>query len=105
FAYASAPVAEYVLNAGNWSGNLEASLRSRLELFGEELARAADPEERELLERLAFNLRLHLRIAALRGMASRPPKVGWRPRRIGWGVAHVWAWTFRRFARQLRLSN
>jgi glycosyltransferase involved in cell wall biosynthesis len=104
-AYVGAPVAEYVLHARNWSGSLEASLRSRLELFAEELARATDPDERELLERLAFNLRLHLRIAALRGMASKPPKVGWRPRRIGWAVAYVWAWTFGRFARQLRLSN
>lgn len=101
FAYVGAPVAEYVLHAGNWSGNLEASIRSRLELFGEELARAADGEERELLERLTFNLRLHLRIAALRGMASAPPKIGLRPRRIGWAVAYLWARTFGRFARQL----
>ena len=105
FAYVGAPVAEYVIHAGNWSGNLEASLRSRLELFGEELARATDPEERELLERLAFNMRLHLRIAALRGMASRPPRVGWRPRRIGWAIAYVWALTFRRFARQSAFSD
>ena len=99
FAYISEPVAEYVLHAGNWSGNLEASLRSRLALFGEELTRASDSEERELLERLTFNLRLHLRMAALRGMASSPPKIGLGPRRIGWAAAYIWARTFGRLAR------
>lgn len=105
FAYVAAPVAEYVLHAGNWSGDLEASLRSRLELFGEELERASDPVERELLERLTFNLRLHLGWTALRGRASSPPKIGLRPQRIGWAVAYIWARTFGRFAQQSRFSN
>jgi len=105
FAYVSTPVAEYVLHAGNWSGNLEASLRSRLDLFGEELSRTTDRDERALLERLLFNLRIHLRYTALRGRASHAPKIGLRPQRLGWAVAFVWARTFGRFATQSRFSH
>ena len=103
--YVAAPVAEYVVHAGNWSGNLEASLRSRIALFGEELASATDPEERHLLERLLFTLRLRLRIATMQGKASHPLPVGMRPARLGWALAFLWARTLGRFARQSEPSS
>jgi hypothetical protein len=90
-AYVRDVVADYVVHEDNWSGDLERSLRARIDLFTEELARATIAEDRALFERLVFNLRLHLRFAALRGKArsgvvqNAPPL----PRRPDWALAFL----------------
>jgi glycosyltransferase involved in cell wall biosynthesis len=93
-AYVPEIVVEYTLHDANWSGDLEASLRSRMALFGEELARATSAEERAMIEQILFNLRLSFRIAT--GAAA--PAIAAGPSRIRWAAAFFAA----RFAREWR---
>lgn len=64
------PVADYTVHAGGISQDLGRSLRARIQLFSEELARTDDAVTRDLLRHLLFNLALHLTWAGLRGRAG-----------------------------------
>jgi len=72
FDYTVGPLAEYTIHPSGISQDLGQSLRARIQLFSDELARTADPTTREVLRRLLFNLALHLAWAAFRGRAGRP---------------------------------
>lgn len=79
--YVARPVAEYTVHAGGISHDLGRSLRARIQLFSDELARTSDPPTRTVLRRLLFHLALHLGLAAVRGRArdvSDPLRLAWR---------------------------
>ena len=67
--YTDGPVAEYTVHPGGISRDLGASLRARIRLFSDELARTDDVGTRDILRQLLFNLALHVGGAALRGRA------------------------------------
>ena len=73
FDYVDGPVADYTLNDTGISHDLGRSLLARIELFSTELRRTTDPAVRAVLERLIFNLGLHLGLAAVRGRARHVP--------------------------------
>jgi glycosyltransferase involved in cell wall biosynthesis len=75
--FVPAPVADYTVHDGGISSDLGHSLQARIELFSAELERARDPAVRAMLERLIFNLGLHLALAVPRGRAD--------------SVDHVWS--------------
>jgi glycosyltransferase involved in cell wall biosynthesis len=64
------PVAIYTEHEDGISYDLGRSLAARIALFREERARTADPATRRVLDRLLFNLGLHLCLAAVRGRAK-----------------------------------
>lgn len=68
--FVPAPVALYTLHEAGISYDLGRSLAARIHLFQGERARSSDPETRRILDRLLFNLGLHLALAAARGQAS-----------------------------------
>jgi glycosyltransferase involved in cell wall biosynthesis len=79
--YVARPVAEYTVHAGGISHDLGRSLRARIRLFSDELARSSDPPTRRVLRRLLFHLALSLALAAVRGRArnvSHPLRLAWR---------------------------
>jgi glycosyltransferase involved in cell wall biosynthesis len=69
FDFVDAPVALYTSHAAGISSDLGRSLAARIALFRAERERTADPRTRRILDRLLFNLGLHLALAALRGRA------------------------------------
>jgi glycosyltransferase involved in cell wall biosynthesis len=77
FDYVAEPVADYTVHRDGISADLGQALLARLELFSAELASTRDPFLRAVLERLVFNLGMHLALAAVRGRASSVPHV-WR---------------------------
>lgn len=68
--YVPAPVAGYTVHDEGISSDLGLSLSARIELFRCELERTSDPAMRAVLQRLLFNLGLHLALAAGRGQAG-----------------------------------
>lgn len=68
--FVPAPVALYTLHEAGISYDLGRSLAARIHLFEGERARTRDPETRRILDRLLFNLGLHLALAAARGRAG-----------------------------------
>ncbi|HEX2092345.1 MAG TPA: glycosyltransferase [Longimicrobiaceae bacterium] len=97
------PVAEYTVHPDGISFDLGRSLAARITLFSEELRRTRDPEPRAVLERLLFNLSLHLVLAVLRGRARNVDRSVWRACGRAWLVAHFRAplWGLAFFARQV----
>lgn len=75
--YVSGPVVEYTVHEGGISYDLERSLRARIRLFSDELARTTDAGTRDLLRHLLFNLAMHLAWATARGRSSEP-RAAWR---------------------------
>ncbi|HZF94710.1 MAG TPA: glycosyltransferase [Allosphingosinicella sp.] len=70
FDFVPDPVALYTLHEAGISHDLGRSLAARIRLFQGERARTDDPETRRILDRLLFNLGLHLALAAVRGRAK-----------------------------------
>lgn len=70
FDYVDAPVALYTQHQAGISADLGQSLSARISLFTEERERTEDPEVRTIVDRLLFNLGLHLAVAAARGQAK-----------------------------------
>jgi glycosyltransferase involved in cell wall biosynthesis len=70
FDFVPDPVALYTLHEAGISYDLGRSLAARIRLFQAERTMAADPAERRIVERLLFNLGLHLALAAARGRAK-----------------------------------
>jgi glycosyltransferase involved in cell wall biosynthesis len=70
FDFVPEPVALYTLHEAGISYDLGRSLAARIVLFGEERARSEDPRTRRILDRLLFNLGVHLALAAVRGRAK-----------------------------------
>lgn len=105
--YVDQPVAEYTVHAGGISFDLGRSLAARIDLFSAELAQTTDPATRTVLQRLLFNLSLHLALAVLRGRARNVPK----PLRLAWHTASRMAnlnaalWTTAFAADQLRVRT
>jgi glycosyltransferase involved in cell wall biosynthesis len=75
------PIADYTVHAGGVSSDLGPALLARLELFTAELERTSDPALRTILERLVFNLGMHLALAVMRGRARSVPHAWARARR------------------------
>jgi glycosyltransferase involved in cell wall biosynthesis len=71
--YVDAPVADYLVHRGGISHDLGRSLEARIELFAAERAHTDDPATKALLDRIVFNLGLHLAVAAARGRARSVP--------------------------------
>ena len=74
------PLIEYTVHADGLSFDLGRSLEARIDLFSAELAQTTDPDTRQLLRRLLFNLSLSLALAVLRGRArnvSHPWRLAW----------------------------
>ncbi|HEX8644097.1 MAG TPA: glycosyltransferase [Allosphingosinicella sp.] len=69
FDFVDAPVALYTRHRAGISNDLGRSLAARIALFRSERERTADPATRRVLDRLLFNLGLHLALAAIRGRA------------------------------------
>ena len=103
------PVAEYTVHPDGISFDLGRSLEARITLFSEELRRTRDAEERAVLERLLFNLSLHLVLAVARGRARKVDHAVWLACGRAWRSAHwrVPLWGLAFAARQvgLRLSR
>ncbi|HEX7175908.1 MAG TPA: glycosyltransferase [Pyrinomonadaceae bacterium] len=79
--YVDRPVAEYTVHAGGISFDLGRAVAARISLFSAELARTTDGAARAVLQRLLFNLSLHLALAVPRGRArsvSDPLRLAWR---------------------------
>ncbi|HEY0012557.1 MAG TPA: glycosyltransferase [Allosphingosinicella sp.] len=70
FDFVPEPVALYTLHEAGISYDLGRALAARIRLFQEERARTADAATRRILDRLLFNLGLHLALAAARGRAK-----------------------------------
>jgi glycosyltransferase involved in cell wall biosynthesis len=70
FDFVADPVALYTLHEAGISYDLGRSLAARIRLFEEERARTLDAETLRILDRLLFNLGLHLALAAARGRAK-----------------------------------
>jgi glycosyltransferase involved in cell wall biosynthesis len=70
FDFVPNPVALYTLHEAGISYDLGRSLAARIRLFQGERARTADAQTRRILDRLLFNLGLHLALAAARGRAK-----------------------------------
>jgi glycosyltransferase involved in cell wall biosynthesis len=78
--YVDDVVAEYTVHPGGISYDLGRAIASRMSLFSNELQRTDDPVRRALLQRLLFNLSLHLVLAAVRRRArgvARPFQLAW----------------------------
>ena len=70
FDFVAEPVALYTLHEAGISYDLGRALAARIRLFQRERARTQDPATRRILDRLLFNLGLHLALAAARGRAK-----------------------------------
>jgi glycosyltransferase involved in cell wall biosynthesis len=70
FDFVPEPVALYTLHEGGISYDLGRALAARIRLFQEERARIEDAEIRRILDRLLFNLGIHIALAAVRGRAK-----------------------------------
>jgi glycosyltransferase involved in cell wall biosynthesis len=70
FDFVDAPVALYTQHEAGISNDLGKSLAARIALFRAERERTEDPAVRAVLDRLLFNLGLHLALAAVRGRAG-----------------------------------
>jgi glycosyltransferase involved in cell wall biosynthesis len=68
--YVDRVIADYTVHDAGISQDLGHSLEARIGLFSAELRRSGDPAERAVLERLLFNLGLHLALAVVRGRAG-----------------------------------
>ncbi|HTK28431.1 MAG TPA: glycosyltransferase [Vicinamibacterales bacterium] len=99
--YVDGPVADYTVHADGISADLEQSLGARIRLFSGELARTDDPDERDVLRHLLFNLALHLAVATARGRAPHGAATAWRTASAVGGV-HAAPWTAAFLGRQLR---
>jgi glycosyltransferase involved in cell wall biosynthesis len=105
--YVDRVVAEYTVHAEGISFALGRSLAARIALFSAELAQTADPATRAVLQRLLFNLSLHLALAALRGRArdvSNPLRLAWRTASGASGLAAA-PWSVAFAAEQLRVRT
>jgi glycosyltransferase involved in cell wall biosynthesis len=69
FDFVGTPVALYTRHQDGISSDLGRSLAARIALFRSERERTNDPATRSILDRLLFNLGLHLALAAVRGRA------------------------------------
>lgn len=69
FDYVDSPVALYTRHEAGISFDLGRALAARIALFRREWEMAEEPATRRILERLLFNLGLHLALAAARGRA------------------------------------
>lgn len=69
FDYVDRPVAIYSVHEAGISHDLGRALAARIALFRAERERIGDPATRAILDRLLFNLGLHLALAAARGRA------------------------------------
>ena len=105
--FVARPVAAYTVHAGGISHDLGRSLRARIQLFSDELARSSDPPMRRVLRRLLFHLALSLALAAVRGRArnvSDPLRLAWRTASmVASADAGPWAVAFA--VNQLRLRG
>lgn len=103
------PVAEYTVHPDGISFDLGRSLAARITLFSEELRGTRDPEYRAVLERLLFNLSLHLVLAAVRGRAGSVGPAVWRSCARAWRSAHcrvpLWGLAFAVRQMTLRLNR
>jgi glycosyltransferase involved in cell wall biosynthesis len=70
FDFVPEPVAVYTLHETGISYDLGCSLAARIRLFQDERGRTAETGTRRILDRLLFNLGLHLALAAARGRAK-----------------------------------
>jgi hypothetical protein len=70
FDFVPEPVAVYTLHEAGISYDLGRSLAARIRLFQDERDRTAETGTRRILDRLLFNLGLHLALAAARGRAT-----------------------------------
>lgn len=77
FDFVNGAVVDYTVHDAGISADLERSLRARISLFTDELARTTDPAARAILQRLRFNLSMHLAWATVRGRVARAPDA-WR---------------------------
>jgi glycosyltransferase involved in cell wall biosynthesis len=107
FDYVPTPVADYTVHDEGISSDLGRSLMARIELFRLELERTSDPGTRAVLQRLLFNLGLHLGLAAGRGQA-RSVATPWRVTRRACASARLrdlprWATEF--LVRQLHVRS
>jgi hypothetical protein len=103
--YVGRPLADYTVHDEGISHDLGRALAARIELFSGELERTTDPAARAVLQRLLFNLGLHIAAAAGRGRA-RSVAHPWRVARGAMGAAasrHAPAWTAAFFLRQARV--
>jgi glycosyltransferase involved in cell wall biosynthesis len=107
FEYDPHVLAQYTVHADGISHDVGRSLRARLQLFSDELARTNDSATREVLRRLLFNVSLHLAWAALRGKVTTPAET----RRLVWRTASAAggmdapAWTTAFAVRHLRMRG
>ncbi|HUO84574.1 MAG TPA: glycosyltransferase [Thermoanaerobaculia bacterium] len=69
--FVEGPVFEYVIHENNISADVETSLEARLGLFEAMARERTGAGERELLEHLCFNLRIHRVISAVRRRSVR----------------------------------
>lgn len=103
------PVAEYTVHAKGISADLGRALETRITLFSRELRETRDPEYRIVLERLLFNLSLHLVLAAARGRARGVDPAVWRSCGTAWRTAHwrvpLWGLAFATRQVGLRLNR
>ncbi len=102
--YVNRPLVDYTVHAAGISNDLGRALTARIELFSAELERATDPAVQAMLQRLLFNLGVHLALATVRGRARSVPDP-WRvARNAVQSVAtqQMAAWTAAFFLRQAR---
>ncbi|MBV9772386.1 MAG: glycosyltransferase [Gemmatimonadetes bacterium] len=99
------PVAEYTVHPDGISFDLGRSLAARIALFSGELRETRDPASRDILQRLLFNLSLHLALAVVRGRARTVGRTTWRSCGTAWRAAHLRAplWGLEFAARQVNL--
>jgi hypothetical protein len=103
--YVLGPVADYTLHDAGISHDLARALLARIELFSSELERTTDPAVRAVLQRLIFNLGLHLGLATVRGRArnvERPWRVASKTLTVA-ASRDVASWTAAFVVRQARL--
>jgi glycosyltransferase involved in cell wall biosynthesis len=107
--YVAEPIAEYTVHSDGISANLGETLRTRIQVFSDELSYTTDADTRAMLRRLLFNLSLHLGLAAVRGRAGRRShavkSASHLARSVGGFDASLWIAAFVYHQVQLRTSR
>jgi glycosyltransferase involved in cell wall biosynthesis len=105
--YVERVIADYTVHDAGISQDLGHSLEARIELFSAELERSDDPAQRAVLERLLFNLGLHLALAVVRGRAGNVTRPLGLARTAVRSAAsrRTAAWTTAFFLRQARVRS